>query len=187
MATPQGPNARSVTDAAHRVAVGIDVSDLVGRLEREAARLISDFSQQGLEGEALADAVVSGLRDLSDAPVDRAARGAAGEAFNLGRNLAAQEHPEIARAVRTEILDRNTCEPCRELDGKVVEMNSDEYFEFMPPNQCEGREQCRGFYLLLTEEPAALVAKTIYERREFTEYDIVKLAVGVAAGQEGAA
>ena len=151
MATPQGPNARSVTNTAHQVAVEIDVSDIVGRLEREALRLVNDLSQQGLTGESLADAVVSGLRDLSDAHVDRSARGAAGEAFNLGRNLTAQEHPEIVRAVRTEILDKNTCPPCRALDGKVVAMNSDEYFEFMPPNQCEGWEQCRGFYLLLTE------------------------------------
>lgn len=134
------------------VAVDIDVSELIGRLEREALRLITDLSQQGLEGDALADAVSDGLKALSDAPISRAARGATSEAFNLGRNLAAQQSADrIDRVVRTEILDENTCDPCLALDGKVVAMNSDEYFELMPPNKCDGRELCRGFYEYMAE------------------------------------
>lgn len=147
---PIGRDAQKVTDAAHVVGVEIDLSDLASRLEREALRLINDLSQQGLTGDALADAVASGLRALSDAPVDRAARGAASEAFNLGRNLGAQaEAGRIETVVRSEVLDQNTCPPCADLDGKTVEMNSPEYFEFMPPNGCDGRELCRGFYVYL--------------------------------------
>ncbi len=149
MAPPIGPTAPQITGDAHRVGVEIDISEVVTRLEREAMRLANDLSQRGVRGEALADAVARGLREITDAPIERAARGAAHEAFNLGRNLAVQSNPTaIARAVRSEILDKNTCAPCRELDGKEVEINSPEYFEFMPPNQCEGREQCRGFYVM---------------------------------------
>ena len=148
MPTPIGPQAQAVTDGAHRIGVEIDVSEIAGRLEREALRLINDYSQQGLTGDALADAVSEGLRSLSSAPVERAARGATSEAFNLGKNLEAQTRiDQIARVVRTEILDENTCPPCRDLDGKEAEFNSPEYLEFMPPNLCEGRELCRGFYL----------------------------------------
>lgn len=149
---PIGPQAAQITDGAHRVAVEIDLSELAGRLEREAMRLINDLSQQGLSGDVLADAVSEGLRGLSDAPVDRAARGAASEAFNLGRNLEAQRRAdEIEEVVRTEVLDEATCEPCRALDGTLYTMNTPEYFEFLPPNQCDGRELCRGFYLYRAE------------------------------------
>lgn len=148
MPPPIGPAAPGITGDAHRVAVEIDVSELAGRLEREAMRLINDLSQQGLTGDELARAVGDGLRQLSDAPVERMARGATSEAFNLGRNLEAQRRiAEIKTVMRTEILDENTCAPCQQLDGREVEVNTPEYFELMPPNLCDGREQCRGFYI----------------------------------------
>ena len=161
MPEPIGPDAPDVTADAHRVAVEIDVSETTGRVEREALRLISDLSQQGLEGEALADAVSQGLGDLSDAPLRKTARGAVSEGFNLGRNLEAQERiEEIQEVVRVEVLDRDTCTEkrhgdgvarCFELDfsksGTVYQVNSPEYFEFMPPNKCDGRIFCRGFML----------------------------------------
>lgn len=137
-----------MTVDAHRVAVSIDVSGLATRLENEALRLITDFSQQGLVGEELARAVTDGLLGLSDAPIEKAARGASSEAFNLGRNLEAQRRVgDIQQVVRTEVLDENTCPPCRQLDGSTYTVNSTEYFENMPPNKCDGRELCRGFYI----------------------------------------
>lgn len=145
---PIGPEAARVTADAQRVAVEIDLSEVAGYLEREALRLINDLSQQGIEGEELIRRVQEGLRALSNAPIDRAARGAVGESFNLGRNLEIQRRAdEIGSVVRTEILDKNTCGPCRQLDGRVVEVNTPEYFELMPPNKCDGWEQCRGFYM----------------------------------------
>ena len=148
MDAPIGPKAMKVTNGAHRVGVEIDVSELGTRLEAEAMRLINDLSQQGMDGQELADRVEAGLMSLSDAPVDEAARGAAAESFNLGRNLSAQETPgAIGRVVRTEVLDQNTCDYCREVDGQEAEFNSEEYFRLMPPNGCHGRDLCRGFYI----------------------------------------
>ena len=150
MPEPKGPDARTVTNDAHIVSVDLDVSDLTTRLEREALRLINDLSQQGIEGDELAEQVQAGLASLSDAPIDRAARGATSESFNLGRNLAAQDRVgEVAEVVRSEVLDANTCRPCRALDGTTYRVNTPAYFEFMPPNKCDGRELCRGFYLYL--------------------------------------
>lgn len=152
MDAPIGPKAGKITGAAHQVGVEIDVSELAGRLQREAMRLINDLSQQGISGAELAERVRAGLMDLSDRPIQDAARGASSESFNLGRNLAAQDNAaDIKRVVRTEILDQNTCPPCAALDGTEYEVNTDEYFRFMPPNQCDGRDLCRGFYLYLTE------------------------------------
>jgi hypothetical protein len=148
MAPPIGPDANRITQDAHRVAVEIDISEIAGRLEREALRLVNDYSQQGLAGDELTQAVQDGLRALSPTPVDRAASGARGEAFNLGRNLGIQQNPDaVAQVIRTEVLDQNTCAYCLKIDGRVVAVNSDEYFQLMPPNGCAGREQCRGFYI----------------------------------------
>lgn len=148
MATPTGGDAIAITEEAHKVAVEIDVSTLSTRLENEALRLIKQFSQQGLEGDELVRAVTEALKELGDGPVQRAARGAASEAFNLGRNLEAQRREvEIKEVVRAEVLDTNTCDACRVLDGNVYKVNTPEYFENMPPAKCHGRELCRGFYL----------------------------------------
>ena len=143
---PTGPAAASSTQQAFQVTASIDVDEILSRLVNETRRLLSDLQQQGLTGDALARAVQDGLKSLSDTPIEQAGRGAATEAFNLGRNLAYQEHPEVKEVVRTEVLDENTCEYCAAVDGKVVQMNSPEYFEFMPPNGCHGRDLCRGFY-----------------------------------------
>lgn len=148
MAPPQGPQAFEVTSEAFQVRATIDLEAVESRLLNEARRLFTDFSQQGLAGEALADAVDAGLAELSDALLTRSGRSATTEAFNLGRNLAAQRNARtVGRAVRTEILDTETCDPCREFDGRAVTMNTPEYFELMPPNGCDGRELCRGFYI----------------------------------------
>ena len=148
MAPPQGPEAFAVTSEAFTVRAEIDLDAVYSRLLNESRRLLSDLSQQGLTGQELADAVDAGLRALSDTPIDLAGRGATTEAFNLGRNLSAQRNlAGIAQAIRTEILDTATCLPCRLLDGTVVQMNTPEYFELMPPNACDGRELCRGFYI----------------------------------------
>jgi hypothetical protein len=129
-------------------AVEVDVGEMRTRIEVEALRLINDGLRQGKTGRALADYVRDGLNALSDAPIARASRGAASTSFNLGRNLAAQARPlDIREAIRSEVLDAETCRPCRKLDGKRVVVDSPEYFELMPPAQCDGRDFCRGFYL----------------------------------------
>jgi hypothetical protein len=145
---PQGPTAVNVTDEALRLRVSIDLSEFGNRVQNEAVRLYADYAQRGLTGEALADAVTADLESIFDVSIDRAGREATHEAFNLGRNLEAQaRRTQIGDVVRTEILDENTCDPCRGLDGNVYTLNSPSYFDDMPPNHCEGGEQCRGFYL----------------------------------------
>jgi hypothetical protein len=145
---PIGKDALDVTSAAYEVRATLDLNSMYDRLRAEAIRLLEDYSQQGLSGQELADAVVAGLRDLGDTTIDQAGRGAATEAFNLGRNLAAQgARDQISEVVRTEILDRNTCDPCRSLDGFTTTVNGPGYFENMPPNSCDGGDFCRGFYM----------------------------------------
>lgn len=159
MAPPQGTDAPDVTAEAFRVRAEIDLDAVYQRLLNETRRLLADFQQAGLEGTALADAVENGLRSLSDSPVDQMSRGASTEAFNLGRNLAAQKATEqIGEVVRTEVLDSSTCDLCAELDGFTTTVNGPGYFENMPPNHCDGRDLCRGFYFYRVA-PASLEAR----------------------------
>ena len=149
---PIGNDAPGVTRQAFSVKAEIDLDAMYQRLLNEARRQMADLQQQGLDGDALAERLTLALDNLSDAPLEQMGRASTSEAFNLGRNLAAQEAaPQIREVVRTEVLDENTCDPCRRLDGTVVQMNSPEYFQWMPPNFCSGREQCRGFYLYRAE------------------------------------
>lgn len=145
---PQGPAAKIVTEEALRVRVDIDLSEYASRLETEAARLIADYMQRGLTGKALGDAVTAELESLFDVALDRTGREATHEAFALGRNLEAQRQAaQIDSVVRSAILDKNTCTPCIDRDGNVYELNTPAYFDDMPPNHCEGGEQCRCLYI----------------------------------------
>jgi hypothetical protein len=78
------------------------------------------------------------------------ARASTSQVFNSGRNvsileLAPQLQPD---AIRVEVLDTNTCEPCRALDGQRFPIGSAEYLENQPPRQCDGGVRCRGFYVV---------------------------------------
>lgn len=146
---PIGKDAFPVTEEAFRVRADIDLSEFYERLRAETLTQVADLSQQGYRGQDLADRVIASLNNLSDRPTEEAARGAATEAFSLGRNIEIQKQADgIAEVVRTEILDDNTCDPCRLLDGAVYQINTPEYFQDMPPNHCDGRDLCRGFYLV---------------------------------------
>ena len=146
---PIGDIAKKVTDAAFRTTVEIDLDSFYNRMLAAARQALKEFQQQGLTGDALAKAVRARLMELSNGPLEMMGRASTSEAFNLGRNITAQERAsDIKEAVRTEVLDSRTCSPCRKLDGAVVEFNSEEYFKLMPPSQCNGRDFCRGFYLM---------------------------------------
>lgn len=152
MPPPIGPAAEGITRQAFFVGVEQDLTRFYGGLLNETRRLMTDLSQQGFTGEELARRVGAGLSQLSDTEIELMGRESTSEAFNLGRNLEVQSQLQnVQVAIRTEVLDINTCQPCRRLDfsnsKKEIIVNSPEYFELMPPNFCEGRTRCRGFYL----------------------------------------
>lgn len=46
-------------------------------------------------------------------------------------------------AYRTSVLEKTTCDPCRELDGTRAFVGSKEYMRLSPPNKCQGGGRCR--------------------------------------------
>jgi len=92
---------------------------------------------------------------LSAKPDERLARTSSGVAYNQGRNaemMSAADEGKATHAIRSEILDENTCPECAKWDDLIVEIGSPSYSEYHPPAQCLGRDQCRGFYVVVPEE-----------------------------------
>jgi len=148
MAPPEGPQAFEVTSKLFVAKATIDLEDANARILDALRWVMTNPSFSNLSGPELADAFDAATADMSDAPIERAAQEAINKADSLGRNQAAQRNaPFIARVVRSEILDQNTCDPCIGLDGTVYEMNSPEYWENFPPAKCDGRELGRCLYI----------------------------------------
>lgn len=107
----------------------------------EALRL----SGYGLTPEELAERVAKHLADLSDSPTTRTAGGALTWAQNYGR-LAAMQAGQPATWVATEVLDTNTCKPCRDIDGTVFATltAAQDAYGGGGYHQCLGRDRCRG-------------------------------------------
>lgn len=69
-----------------------------------------------------------------------------GEVLNLGRTAGVLEMREPPTfSMRSEQLDKGTCQACAMLHGAIVEVGSPSYFEYLPPAGCYGGGRCRGF------------------------------------------
>jgi hypothetical protein len=64
-----------------------------------------------------------------------------------------------AWVLRSEVLDARTCQACAGLDGTMVKIGTSEYEQLMPPARCEGGDNCRGFYVILSKSLAAEMAR----------------------------
>jgi len=68
-----------------------------------------------------------------------------GESLNLGRTAGALSFTTPPQfAMRSEQLDKNTCEACDKAHGEVVELDSADYYALLPPSYCYGGGRCRG-------------------------------------------
>lgn len=141
-------------DQSMRVTAQVSVQNLWDRMLTEFLNEYVRLQRQGLEGQALYDAMDAFITQLSEAPVLDAAKQASGISYNAGRDATFRTVPQqVARyVVRSEVLDTRTCEVCATLDGFIAEIGSDQYREFMPPAKCLGRDRCRGFYIALGNE-----------------------------------
>jgi hypothetical protein len=68
-----------------------------------------------------------------------------------GRSSAFEElQAEIVKYVRSEAMDQNTCEPCAAGDGQ--EWDSLEDVDWVPGDDCEGHDACRGQLMPVFED-----------------------------------
>jgi hypothetical protein len=132
------------------VTAGLDVSNLVQRLQGQVVAQYNDLAGTGATPESIASALSDYLAGLSAAQIESMARASTASVFNAGRNVTILElAPQLEpTAVRVEVLDKNTCDPCAALDGKAFKIGTPAYLENQPPRQCDGMQRCRGFYVV---------------------------------------
>ncbi|WP_413224926.1 hypothetical protein [Streptosporangium longisporum] len=117
---------------------------LAGAAAREALRL----AVPGADGSDVADAVTDHLESLSDGFLREQFGGALSTAQMTGR-FAVLDAAPAARYQALEILDRNTCPACAEIDGTVFDdldaakavYGTGGYID------CHGRQRCRGLVI----------------------------------------
>ena len=81
-----------------------------------------------------------------------------GETLNLGRAAGAlsfAQPPEFA--LRSEQLDKATCDACTRLHGSIAQVGSAEFYDLMPPSGCYGGGRCRGIWVFSDSTAQVLV------------------------------
>lgn len=103
------------------------------------------------------NAALEAVRQASTAGTDDVARQAANVAHGLGRREAQTAMPEPAEVYASELLDRNTCAPCGELDGQQYDTLEDGLQDYPGAGGyigCEGGSRCRGTLVIVWESEA---------------------------------
>lgn len=136
--------ASSATDVL--TAVSRVVSRSLGlNLVQSAARRVTAYIGSRRSGRSVSDAVDAGLKDLSSATPREAIGSAMSSAQNAGRMAVLRVAP-AGQYLASEALDKNTCGPCRNIDGS--EFTSLRAAEAAYPSggyiDCQGGGRCRG-------------------------------------------
>jgi len=143
----------AVPDAGHQgiaARLGIDgIRKLIGRRAKYSGELIGAATLGAAEAARMA-----GAEDIvvAEAALTAAARGLhlhvlelVGETLNLGRTAGALSFgnpPEYA--MRSEMLDKQTCDACTRVHGEIAIVDSANYYALLPPSYCFGGGRCRG-------------------------------------------
>jgi len=108
---------------------------------------------QAKSGEYNGPALEAAFNSISEREARKIAGGTVGEAFNFGRNTAAEQSANhIKRVEYSALLDSGTCGPCNEADGKTFAYGSAEMDQYKPPYAaCEGKGNCRCILVFVTE------------------------------------
>lgn len=139
------------------------VRDRMGSVMRASARSAAAevFNRQyGYMLDSLTEGVqrddTTGVPRLKTSTLAGVAKGLTNRAYAIGRDDLIEAVQEVGdgpkiQAYRTSMLDRDVCPVCRELDfeegGPVHVAGSGAYYTDMPPNRCEGGDNCRCAYI----------------------------------------
>lgn len=146
---------RDLLDSVARVTARLMATSLVQSATRTALRLFG----RGTTPELVTAGVEQGLEDLTDAGPRESVGGAVTQAQNEGRRTVLAVAPP-GRYFASEVLDRNSCKPCRDIDGTeypslgtaMVAYPSGGY------RKCLGGSRCRGTIVTVWSQPAGATA-----------------------------
>lgn len=149
---PASVSAATMAPAAAAVA-GLLANGYAASAGREALRLYAPGTRTGAN---VAAAVVEHLSGLSEATLRAELGGALTRAQNSARLATLRIAPEAAYFA-SEVLDRNTCGPCKELHGTHFENLHAAELAYLggPYVECKGWPKCRGTYIARWEKVVA--------------------------------
>jgi hypothetical protein len=149
---PKGRRGRPITDAGQR--------GIYARNGMKGVQQLAALRAQATADEVARVAAIYSIYETTPemrvaAAADAAARvlhnhvlELVGETLNNGRTagiFALPNPPEFA--MRSEQLDKETCDACTSLHGEIVTVDSADYYALMPPSGCYGGGRCRGVYV----------------------------------------
>jgi hypothetical protein len=149
---------RDLLDSVARVTAQLMSTSLVQSAVRTALRLFG----RGTTPELVTAGVEDHLNELTDAGPRDAVGGAVTQAQNEGRRTVLAVAPP-GRYFASEVLDRNSCKPCRDIDGTeysslgraMVAYPSGGY------RNCLGGSRCRGTIVTVWSEDAGATASAV--------------------------
>lgn len=131
------------------------IADLMGESTattagREAIRIAGDST----DGKDIAKQVTTHLETLTDAWPREQLGGALTSAQNYGRMVAVAAAPTKPVLAASEVLDKATCEACREIDGHEFESIAEANAAYASGGYtgCLGRLRCRGILIALWKD-----------------------------------
>lgn len=138
--------AAGVVHSVSLAPVAVAAAGLLGRgLAQSAGAEALRLYQPRLRGDEVAAAVTRHLTSLSDAYLRTNLGGALSRAQNMGR-LATLRIAPLAAYFASEVLDRNTCGPCKSIDHHEFESLDDAERAYAGGAywECQGGLKCRG-------------------------------------------
>lgn len=136
-------------------------SDLMsGALLTAAKRKLSGLLRSSRPSEQIAAEVDRELVTVGDTSVRAAVGQAMTAAQNAGRHAVMDAAPSAETYTASEILDRRTCDPCKDIDGRTFATLDDAMAEYpvMGYRDCTGARYgnaCRGFLIAVWQEVRA--------------------------------
>lgn len=135
--------------------------ELLNRMQGAAT---DDYSERLRQQDEDGDFTQVAITRPADSTIEDVSGRVGSSAATEGRDDAAQEakeeiqkdpdKPDTMYAVRTSVLDDNTCDKCRDLHGTQTKVGSAEYNRLAPPAKCAGGDRCRCYWRYLTPSEA---------------------------------
>jgi hypothetical protein len=116
----------------------------------DAAYRVPDVRPGGLRQQVIED-----LRQLSPQPLlGTLARPVVQQADTIGRAAAMVDLPKAASYYASELLDKRTCTPCHDIDGREYPTIGDARVDYPAGGYrlCEGGDRCRGTIVAVWQE-----------------------------------
>lgn len=148
---------RDLLDSVARVTARLMSTSLVQSAVRRALTLFG----RGQSPELVTQDVEQHLADLTDAGPRDAVGGAVTQAQNEGRRTVLAVAPP-GQYFASEVLDRNSCQPCREVDGTKYETLAASAVAYPSGGyrNCLGGSRCRGTIVTVWSDQTGVTASS---------------------------